>query len=83
MRNITICNTNSINPIYYILDIEPGLSTCRRTLFECLRHIHVACDKVGLIRVRQDILSLKNGVYILNLNTVLNLSDECSTSYHQ
>ena len=30
----------------------------------------------------QDNLSLKNGVYILNLNSVLNLSYECNTTYH-
>ena len=38
-------------------------------------------DKDGL-RVRQDTLSLKNGVYMLNLNSVLNSSYECNTSHH-
>ena len=32
--------------------------------------------------VHQDNLSLKYGAYILNLNSVLNLSYECNTSYH-
>ena len=32
--------------------------------------------------VRQDNLSLKSGVYILNLNSALNLRYECNTSHH-
>ena len=33
--------------------------------------------------IRQDNLSLKNGIYILNLNSVLNLSYECNTTCKQ
>ena len=32
--------------------------------------------------VRQDNLSLKNGVYIFNLNGISNVSYECNTTYH-
>ena len=42
----------------------------------------VVAEKKYDLWVRQDNLSLKNDVYIFNLNGVLTLSYECNTRYH-